>query len=197
MRQIFSIRFFAALGALAALGLFVQAMFGGSDSIAEVIDTTRPPRRIDLVDLVFTIEAHDFSIGTDGRTRGALDLVITADRVVHVVEGTYGEITCDELDQLAQCAVVADLLGDAVVWFALVPMGPNDTVPMPAIVSLEGDLATLENGWQLPYAPILDRRCATGTFDSFREFRDELGTRFTSIYSLEEKRLIRVVCAVG
>jgi hypothetical protein len=194
MRQILSIRFLAAFGALAALALLVQALFGGRDSIAEVVDSQPRRRQIELVDLVFAVEAVDFAIGTDGRTRGILDLHLTGDRVVHVVEGTYGEITCEELDQLGKCAVVADLLGEAVVWFALVPMGGNDTVSLPAIVSLEGDLATLENGWQLPYAPILDRRCPTGTFDSFREFKDELGTDFTSIYSLEDKELIRVVC---
>ena len=32
-----------------------------------------------------------------------------------------GEVTCEVLDEFNECGVLADVLGDAVVWFALVP----------------------------------------------------------------------------
>ena len=62
------------------------------------------------------------------------------------------------------------------VWFAIVPLATSQTVALPAIVSLDDGYATLTNGWQLPYAPELERQCARD-FESFTEFREELGDR--------------------
>ena len=110
-----------------------------------------------------------------------------------IVPGTPGEINCPALDDVAKCAVVADLLGDGVVWFAIVPLATSQTVALPAIVSLDDGYATLTNGWQLPYAQELERQCARD-FESFTEFREELGTNFTSIYDLTEGEITDVVC---
>lgn len=193
MRQIFSVRFFAAIGAVAALLLMFSVAFGGGDRIAELREPEPIERQIDLVAQVFAPIESDFELGADGVTRGSLDLVLDADRTVRVVAGTHGEITCEELDQIGACAVVADLLGDAVVWFALVPMGPDDTVEMPAIDVLEDDFAVLVNGWRVRFASVLDRRCAQ-EFASYREFRQELGDAFTSIYSIDDRELVAVRC---
>lgn len=193
MRQIFSVRFFAAIGAVFGLFLLLTAVFGGGDPVAEFRDPDPIPRQLDLVEPVFAVVESDFELGDDGVTRGSLDLVLDADRTVRVVEGTYGEISCDELDRIGACAVLADLLGDAVVWFALVPMGPADTVELPAIDVLDDDFAVLVNGWRVRFASVLDRRCAE-EFASYRELRDELGDAFTSIYSIEERQLVAVVC---
>ena len=194
MRQIFSIRFFAALAGVAVLGLLVAAGFGGDDSVADIADDAALERRIELVATVFSAERDEaFDIGADGRTRGHMELVLDLERRVRIVEGTYGEITCEELDQLGRCVVVADLLGDGVVWFAVVPLGRSDTVEMPAIVELVDGIATLENGWQVPYADVLERQCPDD-YSSFREMVDEVGTDFTSIYDLAEGELTDVVC---
>jgi hypothetical protein len=90
--------------------------------------------------------------------------------------------------------VVADLLGEAVVWFALVPNGTDRTVDLPAIDTLDDGVATLVNGWQLPFAPVLDRRCAGEDFTSYREFRELLGDEFTSVFSIDDRRLVAVEC---
>ena len=195
MRALFSLRFVAAIGALALLALGAWAFVGRDDGIAQVVQTEQTVRRIDLVALVFEARADGFAMER-GVSTGRLDLVLDAERAVHVEPGTPGEVTCTTLDQLATCGVVADLLGDGVVWFALVPIGPRSTIEMPAITALDSDVATLENGWQVPYAPILERRCSRD-FDSFRSFQDELGTDFTSIYDLAEGRLTAVVCDEG
>ena len=76
---------------------------------------------------------------------------------VTVFPGTPGEITCADLDR--PCALLAQTLGDTIVWFALVPMGPNFRFDLPAIEALDGGYANLVNGWQVPYAPVIDRRC--------------------------------------
>lgn len=203
MRQIFSIRFFAAVGAVVGLFFILTTVFAAGEAIeggdADEVTGGPEPHRIDFVDQVFSSSNPDFWIDEDGLAAVDTELVIDGTRSVRVVAGTRGEILCPDLDQIAGCAVVADLLGEAVVWFALVPMGPNRTVDFPAIDVLDDGYANLVNGWQLEYAPILDRRCDDDDgneveFGSYREFRDALGDDFTSIYSLESYRLEAVEC---
>lgn len=194
MRTIFTLRFLASLLAVAGLAGAVYLLFGSGDSVAEVVEEQQAPRRIDLVSLVFFTETAGFEFD-DGTIRGDLDLILglNDERTVHIVDGTPGASHCDELDQPAACAVVLDLLGEGVVWFDILPVGRALTVEMPAIVSLDSGVATLENGWQVPYAPILERTCSRD-FDSFRQFSDVLDTDFVSLYSLVEARLTEVVC---
>ena len=193
MRQIFTVRFFAAVGAVLGLLVLLSVLFRDDGPVADVAERQPMERTIDLVALVFSSTSVDFAIGDDGITTGSLDLVLDQERTVHIVPGTSGENNCSALDEIAQCAVIADLLGDAVVWFAIVPLASSRTVALPAIVSLDSGYATLDNGWRLPYAPILERRCARD-FESFTAFREELGTNFTSIYSLVEGEITDVVC---
>lgn len=193
MRQIFSVRFFAAVGAVFGLFLLLTAIFGGGDPVAELRDDTPRPRQVDLVEQVFAVVDDGFEIDADGVSRGTLSLVLDAERTVRIVAGTHGENSCDELGRVGACALAADVLGDAVVWFALVPMGPDETVELPAIDVLDDEFAVLVNGWRLRYAPVLDRRCAQ-EFASYSEFRAELGDAFTSVFDLEEQRLVAVVC---
>ena len=193
MRQIFTVRFFAAVGALLGLVVLLSVLFRGDGSVADLAERQPMERRIELVALVFSSTSVDFAIGDDGLTTGSLDLVLDQERTMRIVPGTLGENNCPALGETAKCAVVADLLGDGVVWFAIVPLASSQTVALPAIVSLDDGFATLTNGWQLPYAPELERRCARD-FESFTEFRDELGTDFTSIYNFTEGEITDVVC---
>jgi hypothetical protein len=202
VRQIFSIRFFAAIGAVALLGAVTFALFvRGDDGLAEVADPEPLSRRVELVEAVFSVvtaeggavrESADV-IGDDGVVDRGFELVLDAERRLRVFPGTVGEITCERLDEVGRCAVVADLLGEAVVWFSLTPLGPSRTVEMPAILDLEGGLARLENGVRVPYANRLRRVCDED-FASFTAFRTALGTDFVSIYDLDEGQLTDVVC---
>jgi len=202
MRQIFSIRYFAAVGAVVGLFFILTTVFAAGEAIdgGDTEEVTGvQSHRIDFVDQVFSSSNPDFRIDADGRAAVDTELVIDGTRSVHVVAGTPGELLCPDLAEIAGCAVVADLLGEAVVWFALVPMGANRTVDFPAIDILDNGYANLVNGWQLEYAPILDRRCEDDDrneveFASYREFRDALGDDFTSIYSLDSRRIEAVVC---
>ena len=193
MRQIFSVRFFAAIGAVVGLLLLLTLVFGPRGGIEELAEAEPVPRRIDLAATVFTALRTDFELGDDGVTRGSMELVLDAERRVQVAPGTHGEITCDDIGRVGGCVALLDLLGDAVVWFALVPLGPNDTVELPAIDVLDDEFAVLVNGWQVRYARVLDRRCPR-EFASYSEFRRELGDAFTSIMSIDEQRLVAVVC---
>ncbi len=116
-----------------------------------------------------------------------------ASRSLRVVAGTPGVNHCPRFPLPSSCAVLADLLGEAVVWFALVPSGPNRTVDLPAIDTLADGLATLVNGWQVRFAPVLDRRCRDD-FTSYREFRELLGDDFTAVFDIDQRRLVAVEC---
>lgn len=201
MRQIFSIRFFAAAGAVVGLFFLLTTIFATREVIEGdgSSDAVVLRHRIDFVDQVFASLNPSFRIGLDGTVVADTDLVIDGQRKLRVVAGTPGESYCDVLGPAGSCAIVADLLGEGVVWFALVPMGSRATVELPAIDVLQDGLAVLVNGWQLPYAPVLDRRCQDEQrndieFSSYRDFRNTFGDDFTSVYSIEERRLTAVQC---
>lgn len=200
MRQIFSMRFFAAAGGVVALFFVLTTIFVTRDAIegGGAAGVTVERHRIDFVDEVSSLTNPAFGVGPGGVATGDTELVIDGERRLRIVAGTPGVNHCPDLGEAGACAVVADLLGEGVVWFALVPMGVDRTVALPAIDVLDGGLATLVNGWLLPYAPVLDRRCGIGesaeTFDSYRQFRSVLGDDFTSVYDIEERRLTAVLC---
>lgn len=204
MREIFTIRFFAAVGAVVGLFFVLATVFatrevieGGGDDAAVVEVHT-----IDLVEQVFSSRNAffrlDSPLGEPGVASNDTELIIDGTRQVRVVAGTPGVNHCPDFGTIGACAVVADLLGEGVVWFALVPMGTGRTVDLPAIDVLDDGLATLVNGWRVPYAPILDRRCGVGDaaeeFASYREFREVLDDEFTAIYDIDDRRLTAVEC---
>lgn len=204
MRQIFSVRFFAAVGAVAGLVFLLSTVFATraviDDATADGEQPAEVLRRIDLVARLESALPPSVALDVDGFTVTDTRLVIDASREVSLTAGTPGEVDCLALAQPGGCALVADLIGEAVVWFALVPMGTSTAVvPLPAIDTLDGGLATLVNGWQLRYAPVLDRRCTDAlgneeAFDSYREFRDVFGDDFTTLFDLDQQRLGAVVC---
>lgn len=201
MRQIFSVRFFAAVGAVVGLFFLLTSVFATRAAIEGSDESGDAPslRRIDLVDRIQEVRPALIEFDDDGLTTARTELVLDPSRIVTVVPGTLGEVHCDQLATPGGCALVVDLLGEAVVWFAVVPAGAATSgVPLPAIDTLDEGVATLVNGWQVRYAPILDRRCTTPggeeEFTSYRELRDVLGDDFTSLFDTAEQRLTAVVC---
>lgn len=207
MRQIFSIRFFAAIGAVVGLFFLLTVVFASGDPIAGVDDDEDAPtspeiHRIDLVEQVFSSTNPNFRIRVTGATANETELVFDETRSVRIAANTPAVDLCTDNAgnaEIGDCAIVADLLGDGVVWFALVPMGANGMVDFPAIDVLDDGYARLFNGWELRYAPILDRRCQDDQgndveFASYREFRDVLGDNFTSVFAIDEQRLVTVIC---
>lgn len=195
MREIFSVRFFAAVGAVTGLFLLLTTVFatrevieGDGDAEPAVVE-----HRIDLVDEVVRSNNPGFRLDEDGLAVGDVVLTLDETRAVRIVAGTPGVDHCGALGSPGACAIVADLLGEAVVWFALVPMGAARSVPMPAIDVLDDGKAHLVNGWVVDYAPVLDRRC-DDEFVSYREFRDVLGDDFTALFDIDDRRLAAVVC---
>lgn len=198
VRQLLSIRFVAAVAALALLALGVNSIFSDDDDVIEaVVEATTPPeRRVDLVELVESFErSADFEIGANGQTVGFLDMVLDEERAIRVAPGTPGEIECSNLRNTRRCVVLADTLGDAVVWFAVLPRGPRDTVVLSSIVDLNDGYALFDNGWQIQYAPIIERNCGEELdIRSFSDFLRRFGPNSTSAVDLETRLVTEVTC---
>jgi len=193
VRQLFSWRFVAAIGAVAALALLAQAVLGGDDPLDAVVDPDPIERSIDVIEPIVGAERSiDFAI--DRTTTGYLDLALTDDRRMLITPGTFGEISCEELDQPARCAVLADTLGDAVIWFSIMPIAPRNTVDLPPIIDLDDGDAVFDNGWRIPYAPVIERECNGEDFPTFADFLERYGPQSVSTVDLETRQVVSVRC---
>ncbi len=169
MRQIFNWRFVAALAALAALALLARAILTDDDSIEAVIEPDVIERRIDLIEPIESVTAS-----------GTL--------------GTFGELGCDVLTTPSECAVFADMLGDAVVWFTVLPKAPRSTVELPPILDLDDGFAVFESGWRIPYAPVIERECNGEDIPTFSDFLRRFGPDSVTIVDLETQQVTAARC---
>ena len=186
MRQLFTWRFVAAIAAVAAIALVLNAVLADDEPIDAVIEPELIERDIDLIAPVFAADASDdFRITPAGVSAGFVEVILDAERVVRIVPGTYGEVSCDELDEINQCAIFADLLGEAVVWFALLPQEAGGTVVLPPIVDLDDGDAVFESGWRIPYPPVIERECDGEDIPSFSDFLRRFGPDSVSVVDLE------------
>lgn len=207
-----TLRFLAAFAALALLAVGVDTVFasGGQQGSLAVTgpsnldeDGNVIMRRIDVISTAELIErSEDFEIGPDGRSVGVLDAVLDPDglRVMRVAPGTPGEISCGTLSLPNRCVVLADVLGEAVVWFAILPKAERETVEVPPIVDLQDGYAIIENGWEISYPPVIDRdtdeggTCEGEDIPSFSDFLRRFGPNSTTIVDLATQQVIQVQC---
>jgi hypothetical protein len=196
VRQLFTWRFVAVIGALAGLVLLVNAVFASDDELAAVVEPETQTRKIDLISSVlYTDSSDDFRILADGTTRGFIDFVLDDRRVMRVAPGTPGEIACDDLDGVSECAVFAELLGEAVIWFGVLPKAPRETVELPPIQDLEDGYALFENGWMIPFPPVIERICEGEDIVNFSDFLRRFGPGSTSVVDLALQQVTQVRCA--
>lgn len=197
MRQFLSLRFWLTVLALVAVAGALVLVFrnqspppGLPTAGADVVST----HRVDLVAVVAkATPAPGFDL-TDGAASADLALLLDANRTMVVKAGTPGESTCTALDQPEQCVVAATLLGDAVLWFSLVPGTAGATVSFPAVVSLpEAGWAQLANHWIVRRASVVDRNCVKDTV-SLTDFIHQFGKHATSTFNLETQKITKVVC---
>ena len=202
MRQFFTLGFWLSLLALVGLtvGLLALTRDDGAadDLLPDVGIPVRPEEReIDLIGMVFLAQADGGFAIVDGRTTGNLQIRIDGFRYMNVMAGTPGENRCAELSELARCAIAADLLGEAVLWFSIVPLSPRNLVELPGPSGLrEGNRLQLTNGWIVDRAQIVDRDCEEDT-SGLTDLIDRFGADATTVYSLDEQRVVRVTCAAA
>jgi len=177
------------------LALVAAALLTDSDSLEDAVEPDAIARRMDIIEPIFAADqSAGFRVGRDGVTHGFLDLIVDSERVVRIAPGTLGEIACEELDQINKCALFADMLGDAVVWFAILPQAPRATVELPEIVDLEGGYAVFKNGWEVLYPPVIERSCGSEDIPTFTDFLRRFGPGSISTVDLETRQVVSVRC---
>ena len=188
-------RLLAAIAALAGLAFLAKSVLANDDTLQAVIAPEPIERKIDLIAPVSAaLPSDDFTIGADGLTTGYVDLVLPNDRTMRIAPGTPGELTCENFEELNQCGVLADVLGDAVVWFALVPQAPRQTAELPPIIDLDEGYAVFANGWRIAYPPVIERDCGDIDIPSFSDFLRRFGPDSVTILDLNEQQVTAVRC---
>jgi hypothetical protein len=194
VRELLSWRLVAALAALAGLAFLASSILSDDDPLEAVVDETPEMRQIDLTaPVIAQLPSDDFEMD-DGVTVGYLDLLLPGERTMRVAPGTPGEVTCEAFAEFNACGVLADVLGDAVVWFALVPQTANATAELPPITDLEEGYAVFENGWRIPYPPVIERECGDIDIPSFSDFLEDYGPSSVSVVDLNLQQVTTVRC---
>ena len=200
MRQFLSLRYWFTLLALVGLALGVAAFTsrsgGAAGSASDIVlpDMGPTPRSADLVQWVFGIQAPAGITFVDGKLAADVALLIDGTRTMIVKAGTVGESTCPTWDQQGQCTVAADLLGEGVLWFSLIPGPPGDTIKLPAVVELLSDnMVRLANGWIVHRASVVDRSCGDET-TSLANFVATYGDSATATFDFAKQRIVKVTC---
>ena len=160
------------------------------------------------VDLVAVVESVTTDIGWSmdgGRTVKAARISLDDTRTLTVSEGTlvaaHGDVpVCTDLSTPRACVLLADMLGEAVVRFALVPANtatPAATLELPGIVDMQanGDEGVLANGWVLQLAAPTKRQCPDTPTANLRDFITRFpGASARSTVDLVHDEIVRVEC---
>ncbi len=195
MSQFFTWRYWAAVGSVIVLFLLLLA-FRDDGGPAEVILDAND-RRIDLIARTSTVRSDGAWSVSGGRSRGNATAVLQSGRVLLITDGTLGQSTCLVPENPDSCVLLADTLGDGIVWFALVPAPPVGTneLELPAIDALLDGVtyARLTNGWEVPLLDRVSRRCDDET-QNLAGFVEQFRNDHVTIVDLEKSQVSAVRC---
>ena len=146
------------------------------------------------------IESSEAFSVVEGITVGSAVLALDDGRTVSIARDTPGEIDCKDRVTPAACVLLADMLGEGVVWYALVTADGPDvrTLLLPTMVDMVdgGDTGVLENGWHVPLTNGVIRTCAgeprSASLRSFIESYSESGIR--TVLDLDKDEVVEVIC---
>lgn len=197
MRQFFTLRYWLTLLALAGLALTAMLIARSRDTTADDPgdeSAASAERTIDLVAWVYAVQPPPGFAVVNGHTNKDMALIIDGTRTMIIKAGTPGEVHCPRLRELAQCTVAADLLGDGVLWFSIIPGVPGATIELPAVTELlDGGWVRLANDWVVQHAPKVERNCPEDTA-SLNDFIDLFGDSADSTFNFEQQQIVRVNC---
>ena len=201
MRQFLSWRTLAAVATLLVLLTVVQLVTGRGPRGVRDQDAIQPSvRRVETVASVMRIESSEAFSVVEGITVGSAVLALDDGRTVSIARDTPGEIDCQDRVTPAACVLLADMLGEGVVWYALVNADGPDvrTLLLPTMVDMVdgGDTGVLENGWHVPLTNGVIRTCAgeprSASLRSFIESYSESGIR--TVLDLDKDEVVEVIC---
>ncbi|TRZ73067.1 MAG: hypothetical protein D4R95_03980 [Actinobacteria bacterium] len=202
MRHFLSARLWAAFGILGATAVVVLGLFNlvsGGSSTPAALPTTH---NVELVAVVASIAPQDGWQVANGVTVGNSTLTLDDGRVVEVLEGTMGEITCTNLIESSACVLLADMLGAGVVWFALIPVDTNAAasqkmLTLPPLVDMlnGGSLGVLQNDWIIKLGNGVKRTCdSESDTANLREFITKFSQNSYTMLDLIKDEVTEVVC---
>lgn len=154
-------------------------------------------RRIDLIARTSTVRSDGAWSVSGGFSRGNATVVLQNGRLLIIADGTLGQSTCLVPETPDSCVLLADTLGDGIIWFALVPAPAVDSTEfeLPAIDALlEGvTYARLTNGWEVPLLDRVSRRCDEETAN-LTAFVEQFRNDHVTIVDLEKSQISAVRC---
>lgn len=172
-RRVVAIVAILCVAAIAVIGLYISTSPSGPDDVVA-------QRRINLFAVVESLTADLGWETQSGKTTAAMRLTLDDGRTLTVPEGTLvdnGTLMpfCTDYVTPKACVLLADMLGQSVVWFTLVPADTQDgdtMLTMPGLVDMQenGDEGVLRNGWVVRLATPVVRECSTLATTSLRDF---------------------------
>jgi hypothetical protein len=197
MRQFVSFRFWLTIVVLLGLTFGLWYVLVRKDTSVAVIGEPAhlavTQHRINLLQPVYSINADPGFALVNGTAGSDMQLALDATRTMVVKAGTPGEITCSKLAEINQCIVAADLLGDAVVWFSLIPNPQKARLVLPGITAVhKNNWVLLANGWEVARAVTVERNCDASSLADF--VHQYGGSLSTSTFSFEQQEIIKVTC---
>lgn len=196
MRNFLSARLAAALGIPIVVACLIYAVLVNTGSSSQ--SASKVVHFVNYTASVNTVQAESGWSVVQGTSRSTARLALDDARTVFIAEGTPGEITCTDFSTPNACVLIAELLGDAVVWFALTPATSETLLTrlaLPPIVDMlnGGDFAVLSNGWVIPLAAPTKRSCSTPTV-SLREFINKFISNMSVSLNLSADQIDVVTC---
>lgn len=195
MSQFFTWRYWAAVGSVIVLFLILLALQDDGGPAKVILDVN--DRRIDLIARTSTVRSDGAWSVSGGTSRGNATAVLENGRVLLITDGTLGQSTCLVPETPDSCVLLADTLGDGIVWFALVPAPPVGTneLELPAIDELLDGVtyARLVNGWEVPLLDRVSRRCNEET-PNLAGFVEQFRNDHVTIVDLEKSQVSAVRC---
>jgi hypothetical protein len=194
--------------ALAAMWFVLSWLFGGDDSTASpTIDsvtgvevgegsTAGATRVVDLIAPIQSVREGDLlEVSADGTTSAEIELNLTANRLMTIPPETPGEITCEKAPRRGDCVVVADLLGEAVLWFAVIDGNGRSPIVLPGVVEmLDNRMVRLANGWELPRSLRVDKRECPDDVTTMEQIIAAYGAEAVATFDIQLQQVIRVTC---
>jgi hypothetical protein len=198
------VKFRLAIAATLLVAIVVVVTRGVNDGVpappAEIL------RRIDMVALVESVNVDTGWEESGGRTTAAMRLSLDDLRTLTIPAGTLTEdrddpARCTSFDAARSCVLLADMLGEAVVWFVLVPadrMRGAERLTLPGLVDMRdnGNEGVLRNGWVVPLASPVRRECGDIDTAHLRDFITRFPhTASRTVLDLTTDSVVRVECA--
>lgn len=188
------------------MGLIIACVFVVTRGGTTVVSTKTTRHTIDLVASVNAINV-DSAWKQDGEitSGGAMRVTLDDLRVLTITDGTmvddYSTVPqCTDFATPNSCVLLADMLGDAVIWFALVAADSatgQKFLTLPGLVDMQsnGDEGVLRNGWIVKLATPVKRQCESTDTSSLRDFINRFpDTASTSTMNLITDNIVSVAC---